>query len=327
MRPDVVHFSSTPQRYKLSVSHCDAIDCTCTIVTFSFKAVGDDIEPSVSQPVQQAQDQSAGDIPAAFEVNVDALTWLEHAPRHHRSAAETAMAREFLGDYPRSERQALKERLEKKQRIANRFLGYRISPRDMGMMMPWSELASESGSVMKGGRSVGFKFEHETMQYSVEDMYCPNPQCDCARAQLAFFNVLPGATPDDAARAVNSFDASVSLTTGKPQVDECMGATPEEAAGILAAWWEHDANLLETLKWRDKMTKEVGQRSLPAAGRRSGGLPVRPGASRWIDTDSPNADDFFALRPLKPVRVAVTPGRNDKCPCGSGKKYKKCCGS
>ena len=20
------------------------------------------------------------------------------------------------------------------------------------------------------------------------------------------------------------------------------------------------------------------------------------------------------------------PGRNDKCPCGSGKKYKKCCG-
>lgn len=21
-----------------------------------------------------------------------------------------------------------------------------------------------------------------------------------------------------------------------------------------------------------------------------------------------------------------TPGRNDKCPCGSGKKYKNCCG-
>jgi len=27
-----------------------------------------------------------------------------------------------------------------------------------------------------------------------------------------------------------------------------------------------------------------------------------------------------------PVRVERTPGRNDLCPCGSGKKYKVCCG-
>jgi uncharacterized protein len=29
----------------------------------------------------------------------------------------------------------------------------------------------------------------------------------------------------------------------------------------------------------------------------------------------------------EPVRVAATPGRNDPCSCGSGKKYKKCCGA
>ncbi|RTL07678.1 hypothetical protein EKK58_00595 [Candidatus Dependentiae bacterium] len=28
----------------------------------------------------------------------------------------------------------------------------------------------------------------------------------------------------------------------------------------------------------------------------------------------------------KPVRVAQTVGRNAPCPCGSGKKFKKCCG-
>ena len=27
-----------------------------------------------------------------------------------------------------------------------------------------------------------------------------------------------------------------------------------------------------------------------------------------------------------PVTVKNEPGRNDPCPCGSGKKYKKCCG-
>ena len=29
--------------------------------------------------------------------------------------------------------------------------------------------------------------------------------------------------------------------------------------------------------------------------------------------------------PRKPA--AAAPGRNDPCPCGSGKKYKKCCGA
>jgi preprotein translocase subunit SecA len=28
----------------------------------------------------------------------------------------------------------------------------------------------------------------------------------------------------------------------------------------------------------------------------------------------------------KPVKVGEKIGRNDPCPCGSGKKYKKCCG-
>ncbi len=29
----------------------------------------------------------------------------------------------------------------------------------------------------------------------------------------------------------------------------------------------------------------------------------------------------------RPVKVVAQPGRNDPCPCGSGKKYKKCCGA
>ncbi len=33
------------------------------------------------------------------------------------------------------------------------------------------------------------------------------------------------------------------------------------------------------------------------------------------------------LAPREPIRKAPEPGRNDPCPCGSGKKYKKCCGA
>jgi len=30
---------------------------------------------------------------------------------------------------------------------------------------------------------------------------------------------------------------------------------------------------------------------------------------------------------VEPIKADKTPDRNDPCPCGSGKKYKKCCGA
>ncbi len=30
-------------------------------------------------------------------------------------------------------------------------------------------------------------------------------------------------------------------------------------------------------------------------------------------------------KPVEPIKAEDEPGRNDPCPCGSGKKYKKCC--
>ena len=40
---------------------------------------------------------------------------------------------------------------------------------------------------------------------------------------------------------------------------------------------------------------------------------------------APKAHDTGGEKPA-PVRVEKAPGRNDPCPCGSGKKYKNCCG-
>ena len=30
---------------------------------------------------------------------------------------------------------------------------------------------------------------------------------------------------------------------------------------------------------------------------------------------------------VEPLKIQAEPGRNDPCPCGSGRKYKKCCGA
>ncbi|MBA3472767.1 MAG: SEC-C domain-containing protein [Rubrobacter sp.] len=48
-----------------------------------------------------------------------------------------------------------------------------------------------------------------------------------------------------------------------------------------------------------------------------------------VEPDEPEdiADVEKLLNPLTPSRNPVKVGRNDPCPCGSGRKYKKCCGS
>lgn len=48
-----------------------------------------------------------------------------------------------------------------------------------------------------------------------------------------------------------------------------------------------------------------------------------------VDAEKPeDISDLDLLRtPKAPVTVEQRVGRNDPCPCGSGKKYKRCCGA
>jgi hypothetical protein len=43
--------------------------------------------------------------------------------------------------------------------------------------------------------------------------------------------------------------------------------------------------------------------------------------------DEWDAEDAALFEPQEPYRAPPKVGRNEPCPCGSGKKYKKCCGS
>ena len=47
-----------------------------------------------------------------------------------------------------------------------------------------------------------------------------------------------------------------------------------------------------------------------------------------LEPDKPEdiTDLEILLNPTKPVIADKKVGRNEPCPCGSGKKYKKCCG-
>ncbi|HTX20407.1 MAG TPA: preprotein translocase subunit SecA [Candidatus Aquilonibacter sp.] len=55
------------------------------------------------------------------------------------------------------------------------------------------------------------------------------------------------------------------------------------------------------------------------------GEPAKEDKSKASDIVSQAADDISKPKP-KPQRSGPKVGRNDPCPCGSGKKYKHCCG-
>ena len=46
-----------------------------------------------------------------------------------------------------------------------------------------------------------------------------------------------------------------------------------------------------------------------------------------VETIDVRAEQSQSEEPLEPLSTEPKTGRNDDCPCGSGKKYKKCCGA
>jgi preprotein translocase subunit SecA len=73
--------------------------------------------------------------------------------------------------------------------------------------------------------------------------------------------------------------------------------------------------------------QQTTHQSTSAFGGTSTGTSPLPqaggGASRPSDLVSEAAE---AVEKAKPIRTGPKVGRNDPCPCGSGKKYKHCCG-
>jgi preprotein translocase subunit SecA len=68
-------------------------------------------------------------------------------------------------------------------------------------------------------------------------------------------------------------------------------------------------------------TTEQSGAARPAALR----PPSSPAAPSTNGGSEASLDDVFETQ-RAPVRDVTKVGRNDPCPCGSGKKYKNCCG-
>jgi len=299
MKPQVVRFASHPHPFSISVDQCQNVECPCADVTFHFREVAE-------------TGQSVGSA-AAFEACVNPETWVEvNSPQ--RNAPELAMVTEFLRDYPAEERLVFAERARKKRVLAQRLREYRLDLNDdeieRGTLVAYSEIASENGSIGKGGHAFGYRVEYQGREFLIEDMYCSNPNCNCKVAHLRFFEYTPGAGPDASDLLKEAFLGKVTFD-GKFGIEEYHKWNRPEADQIVSEWWKQFSDEIPVLKWRYGKVKEVARRSRrkPTTSSR---VPARIGA---------------ALVDRPAISIASAAGRNDPCPCGSGKKYKRCCGA
>lgn len=136
------------------------------------------------------------------------------------------------------------------------------------------------------------ELESEGVQWRVMDSICCAPRCDCAEVKLFFFGW-------DGERELR-FDVSVPLTASLPRPADLVGVSEARAMRVFTEW----EGLCDKAALRTRYDRA---RALGKAGLEPAAAPVRPRA---------------------PARIArgPEPGRREACPCGSGKRYKNCCG-
>jgi hypothetical protein len=146
-----------------------------------------------------------------------------------------------------------------------------------------------------------FEFELNGEHLALNDLYCVMPDCECREVVLDFLHLVQSSDGSHIAKAPHRATRyDYQRKTVHAEHEPAAGApSPEEL--VRAARKAHPS-LDREVKRRHGQLKTLYLRALLHAKEQV----------------SPRAD------PVETTKAKV--GRNDPCPCGSGKKYKKCCG-
>ena len=138
--------------------------------------------------------------------------------------------------------------------------------------------------------------EYEGKKYIALDYYCPDPNCDCMKVLLTFKVVKD-------AKALDSpvLEYSIKFKTGKRTMEKKNASVSAQCAEALFS----------------KFLEFLGEKGIELLEERY----VR--IKQWGKNYLQNKANGLSL---SPTQRGPKVGRNEPCPCGSGKKYKRCCG-
>lgn len=140
--------------------------------------------------------------------------------------------------------------------------------------------------------------------YLARELFCPVPGCDCGEVAINFIRA------DKKKAAVGD----VLVRSSGETVLEPKGRKAQLLQQLWAACQQRHPRYRARLARRDAVMKQLGSRFVD---------PQHPGVLLNPNAPLRQASDSVPQEPARVVEV----GRNDPCPCGSGRKYKKCCGA
>ena len=175
-------------------------------------------------------------------------------------------------------------------------------------------LSVEPGLAVKDARSVDLPAPRGRIppgSYQLVESYCPDPDCDCRRVMI---NVVERKNP-------RRYLAAIGY--GFDREDEFAGPYLD-ALNWQCAYAEDLLDLVQEIALDDSLYVARLKRHY-AIVKRAALDPTHPAYDRLLEAcEKEEEEEEEAVRVPGPEPRRV--GRNDPCPCGSGKKFKRCCG-
>lgn len=223
-----------------------------------------------------------------FYMNLDTSSWEVGKKHFHR---EDINCEELINDF------LLNLDDETKAKFRNRLAEAKEYAKENPL--DWfDDLDLEEGSCFGYSEVYGeknadkFRFKYNETEYLVDDQYCTNPECKCNEVILTFVDIMSGRD------AMEKFAVRMPFNTGKYKVEYNKNTSKAEMDEIIKYFKAHIDNDFGLIKSRYLQMKEFGKKRIKR--KKQNGTEQRV--------------------------VVSKAGRNDPCPCGSGKKFKKCCG-
>lgn len=143
------------------------------------------------------------------------------------------------------------------------------------------------------GMALGTKLND--VHFYIYDRYCMNPSCKCDDVVLHYVE-------NDEREKSNGADFAIllSLKNKKFEILDADGISKKQVQKLVETALKDGRESIELFKKRYKEMKNAGREAL-------------------------QGDKEINNTVVEPFQVKIE--RNSPCPCGSGKKYKKCCGA
>ena len=154
--------------------------------------------------------------------------------------------------------------------------------------------------------------------YELVESYCPDPDCDCRRVMI---NVVEKEHPTRYLAAI-SYGFDRDAEDAGPYLDPLNEQCPyaEALLRLVQKVGLNDPDYVARLERHYARVKHAAvDPGHPAYEKLREATQSDDG---WLSARE--MDEWFGRPATGPAPRPV--GRNDPCPCGSGKKYKRCCG-